>query len=71
MMSMVMTQATGVPNGNHGLFHRYNSVFYNDKSLLFYLVCTTFCRFGIEAITLEAYEKKGRGIYISVLQVGR
>lgn len=22
MMSMVMTQATGVPDGNHGLFHR-------------------------------------------------
>ncbi|VVC40320.1 Hypothetical protein CINCED_3A025613 [Cinara cedri] len=49
MMSMVMTQATGVPDGNHGLFHR----------------------FGIEAITLEGYEKKGRGIYVSVLQVGR
>lgn len=28
-------------------------------------------RFGIEAITLEGYEKKGRGIYVSVLQVGR
>ncbi|XP_025419796.1 glycosylphosphatidylinositol anchor attachment 1 protein [Sipha flava] len=49
MLSMVMTQATGVPDGNHGLFHR----------------------FGIEAITLEGYEKKGRGIYVSVLQVGR
>jgi len=48
-MSMVMIQATGVPDGNHGLFHR----------------------FGIEAITLEGYEKKGRGIYVSVLQVGR
>lgn len=23
MLAMVMTQATGVPNGNHGLFHRY------------------------------------------------
>lgn len=23
MLSMVMTQATGVPNGNHGLFYRY------------------------------------------------
>ncbi|XP_037048828.1 glycosylphosphatidylinositol anchor attachment 1 protein [Bradysia coprophila] len=23
MVSMVLTQATGVPNGNHGLFHRY------------------------------------------------
>lgn len=23
MISMVLTQATGVPNGNHGLFHRY------------------------------------------------
>lgn len=23
MLSMVMTQASGVPNGNHGLFHRY------------------------------------------------
>ena len=22
LMSMVSTQATGVPNGNHGLFHR-------------------------------------------------
>ncbi|XP_025204359.1 glycosylphosphatidylinositol anchor attachment 1 protein [Melanaphis sacchari] len=49
MLSMVMTQATGVPDGNHGLFHR----------------------FGIEAITLEGYEKEGRGIYSSVLQVGR
>lgn len=49
MMSMVMIQATGVPDGNHGLFHR----------------------FGIEAITLEGHEKKGRGIYVSVLQVGR
>lgn len=29
-----------------------------------------FFRFGIEAITLEGYEKKGRG-YMSVLQVGR
>ncbi|XP_050433672.1 glycosylphosphatidylinositol anchor attachment 1 protein [Adelges cooleyi] len=49
MISMVLTQATGVPDGNHGLFHR----------------------FGIEAITLEGHEKKGRGDYISVLQVGR
>lgn len=35
--------------------------------LHFYL----FYRFGIEAITLEGHEKKGRGIYVSVLQVGR
>jgi len=25
LMSMVATQTTGVPTGNHGLFHRYNS----------------------------------------------
>ncbi|XP_050545919.1 glycosylphosphatidylinositol anchor attachment 1 protein [Daktulosphaira vitifoliae] len=49
MISMVLTQATGVPDGNHGLFHR----------------------FGIEAITLEGHEKNGRGVYISVLQIGR
>jgi len=30
-----------------------------------------FNRFGIEAITLEGYEKEGRGIYSSVFQVGR
>jgi len=28
-------------------------------------------RFGIEAITLEGYEKDGRGIYSSVFQIGR
>lgn len=37
MISMIVTQSTGVPTGNHGLFHRY----------------------GIEAITLEAYKKSG------------
>lgn len=24
LMSMIATQATGVPTGNHGFFHRYN-----------------------------------------------
>ncbi|XP_017881920.2 glycosylphosphatidylinositol anchor attachment 1 protein [Ceratina calcarata] len=37
LLMMIMTQATGVPTGNHGLFHR----------------------FGIEAITLEGFEKAG------------
>lgn len=35
MSQMILSQATGVPTGNHGLFHR----------------------FGIEAITLEGFEK--------------
>ncbi|XP_066999690.1 glycosylphosphatidylinositol anchor attachment 1 protein [Anabrus simplex] len=49
LMSMVATQATGIPNGNHGLFHR----------------------FGIEAVTLEGFEKKGRGGPIMFYQMGR
>ncbi|XP_031830500.1 glycosylphosphatidylinositol anchor attachment 1 [Nomia melanderi] len=35
LLAMIGTQATGIPTGNHGLFHR----------------------FGIEAITLEGFEK--------------
>ncbi|XP_054015278.1 glycosylphosphatidylinositol anchor attachment 1 protein [Hylaeus anthracinus] len=38
LLMMIATQATGVPTGNHGLFHR----------------------FGIEAITLEGFEKPGQ-----------
>ncbi|PSN54175.1 Glycosylphosphatidylinositol anchor attachment 1 protein [Blattella germanica] len=49
LMSMVTTQATGVPNGNHGLFHR----------------------FGIEAVTLEGFEKKGKGSPALYFQIGR
>ncbi|XP_075223824.1 glycosylphosphatidylinositol anchor attachment 1 [Lycorma delicatula] len=49
LMSMVITQATGMPNGNHGLFHR----------------------FGIEAVTLEGFEKVGRGSPATFYQVGR
>lgn len=49
LMSMVATQATGIPNGNHGLFHR----------------------FGIEAITLEGFEKSGQGTEANFYQVGR
>lgn len=49
LMAMVTTQATGVPNGNHGLFHR----------------------FGIEAVTLEGFEKKGRGSPALYFQIGR
>lgn len=49
LMAMVSTQATGIPNGNHGLFHR----------------------FGIEAVTLEGFEKKGRGHTVDFYQLGR
>ncbi|XP_063237453.1 glycosylphosphatidylinositol anchor attachment 1 protein [Bacillus rossius redtenbacheri] len=49
LMAMVSTQATGVPNGNHGLFHR----------------------FGIEAVTLEGFEKRGRGSPAVFYQLGR
>ncbi|XP_029052423.1 glycosylphosphatidylinositol anchor attachment 1 protein [Osmia bicornis bicornis] len=38
LLMMISTQATGIPTGNHGLFHR----------------------FGIEAITLEGFEKPGQ-----------
>ncbi|XP_043786986.1 glycosylphosphatidylinositol anchor attachment 1 protein [Apis laboriosa] len=37
LLMMITSQATGIPTGNHGLFHR----------------------FGIEAITLEGFEKAG------------
>ncbi|GFG36725.1 hypothetical protein Cfor_00879 [Coptotermes formosanus] len=50
LMAMVTTQATGVPNGNHGLFHS---------------------RFGIEAVTLEGFEKKGKGSPALYFQMGR
>ncbi|XP_033222343.1 glycosylphosphatidylinositol anchor attachment 1 protein [Belonocnema kinseyi] len=49
MASMIMSQATGVPTGNHGLFHR----------------------FGIEAITLEGFEKTTSGPEASFSKVGR
>ncbi|XP_069676493.1 glycosylphosphatidylinositol anchor attachment 1 protein [Periplaneta americana] len=49
LMAMVTTQATGVPNGNHGLFHR----------------------FGIEAVTLEGFEKKGKGNPALYFHIGR
>ena len=49
MASMIMTQATGVPSGNHGLFHR----------------------FGIEAITLEGFEKNANGPESNFSRVGR
>ncbi|XP_066603061.1 glycosylphosphatidylinositol anchor attachment 1 protein isoform X2 [Prorops nasuta] len=49
LMLMMATQATGIPTGNHGLFHR----------------------FGIEAITLEGFEKVGPGSESSFHQVGR
>lgn len=49
LMAMVSTQATGVPNGNHGLFHR----------------------FGIEAVTLEGFERKGKGNSALYFQIGR
>ncbi|XP_003707027.1 glycosylphosphatidylinositol anchor attachment 1 [Megachile rotundata] len=38
LLMMISTQATGIPTGNHGLFHR----------------------FGIEAVTLEGFEKPGQ-----------
>ncbi|XP_033356701.1 glycosylphosphatidylinositol anchor attachment 1 protein [Bombus vosnesenskii] len=38
LLMMITSQATGIPTGNHGLFHR----------------------FGIEAITLEGFEKPGQ-----------
>lgn len=49
MAMMIMTQATGVPTGNHGLFHR----------------------FGIEAITLEGFEKTTNGPEANFSKVGR
>ncbi|XP_014488374.1 PREDICTED: glycosylphosphatidylinositol anchor attachment 1 protein isoform X2 [Dinoponera quadriceps] len=49
LVSMIATQATGIPTGNHGLFHR----------------------FGIEAITLEGFEKFGQGSEANFYQVGR
>ncbi|CAL1688980.1 unnamed protein product [Lasius platythorax] len=49
LMSMVATQATGIPTGNHGLFHR----------------------FGIEAITLEGFQKSGKETEANFYQVGR
>lgn len=39
MFSMVTSQATGIPDGNHGLFHR----------------------FGIESVTIEGHQYKGKG----------
>ncbi|EZA48989.1 hypothetical protein DMN91_011736 [Ooceraea biroi] len=49
LMSMIATQATGIPTGNHGLFHR----------------------FGIEAITLEGFEKSGKETEANFYQIGR
>ncbi|XP_053596120.1 glycosylphosphatidylinositol anchor attachment 1 protein [Microplitis demolitor] len=49
LSSMIVTQATGVPTGNHGLFHRY----------------------GIEAITLEGFERTDRGNEANFNQVGK
>ncbi|KAK7867039.1 hypothetical protein R5R35_005680 [Gryllus longicercus] len=49
MMSMVFTQATGMTNGNHGLFHR----------------------FGIEAVTLEGFERRTAGGPPMFYQMGR
>ncbi|XP_051172002.1 glycosylphosphatidylinositol anchor attachment 1 protein [Leptopilina boulardi] len=49
MAMMIMSQATGVPTGNHGLFHR----------------------FGIEAITLEGFEKTTNGPEANFSKVGR
>ncbi|XP_054287741.1 glycosylphosphatidylinositol anchor attachment 1 protein-like [Macrosteles quadrilineatus] len=49
LSSMVLTQATSVPDGNHGLFHR----------------------FGIEAVTLEGFEKTGKGSPATMYQLGR
>ncbi|KAG7188931.1 hypothetical protein KM043_008532 [Ampulex compressa] len=49
LMAMIATQATGIPTGNHGLFHR----------------------FGIEAITLEGFEKVGQGSEANFYQTGR
>lgn len=49
LATMIATQATGIPTGNHGLFHR----------------------FGIEAITLEGFEKAGIGAEGNFVQAGR
>uniref|UniRef100_A0A1B6GEY6 GPI-anchor transamidase component GPAA1 n=1 Tax=Cuerna arida TaxID=1464854 RepID=A0A1B6GEY6_9HEMI len=49
LTSMVLTQATSTPDGNHGLFHR----------------------FGIEAVTLEGFEKTGKGSPATMYQLGR
>lgn len=48
MMSMVFTQASGMTNGNHGLFHR----------------------FGIEAVSLEGFERASGGP-LMFYQMGR
>ncbi|KAK2586771.1 hypothetical protein KPH14_011798 [Odynerus spinipes] len=49
LMTMIATQATGIPSGNHGLFHR----------------------FGIEAVTLEGFEKTGKSSEVNFYHVGR
>ncbi|XP_050307434.1 glycosylphosphatidylinositol anchor attachment 1 protein [Anthonomus grandis grandis] len=49
MLSMISTQATGIPNGNHGLF----------------------LRFGVQALTLEGFEKAKGGVRVSFLSIGR
>ncbi|XP_046821279.1 glycosylphosphatidylinositol anchor attachment 1 protein [Vespa crabro] len=49
LITMVVTQATGIPSGNHGLFHR----------------------FGIEAVTLEGFERTGKASEANFYQVGR
>ncbi|CAK9801470.1 Glycosylphosphatidylinositol anchor attachment 1 protein [Anthophora quadrimaculata] len=50
LLMMIATQATGIPTGNHGLFHR----------------------FGIEAITLEGFEKtRQQSSDGNIYQVGR
>ncbi|XP_017795411.1 PREDICTED: glycosylphosphatidylinositol anchor attachment 1 protein [Habropoda laboriosa] len=50
LLMMITTQASGIPTGNHGLFHR----------------------FGIEAITLEGFEKAGQqSSGGNIYQVGR
>lgn len=49
LATMIATQATGIPTGNHGLFHR----------------------FGVEAITLEGFEKIRNNLEGNFYQVGR
>nr|CAD7460574.1 unnamed protein product [Timema tahoe] len=91
LMAMVTTQATGIPNGNHGLFHRLETVDHEDEEeqeegeedqeeegdkqeetphthqCFSYLVH----RFGIEAVTLEGFEKKEKGSPAVFYQLGR
>nr|CAD7447760.1 unnamed protein product [Timema bartmani] len=78
LMAMVTTQATGIPNGNHGLFHRLETVDHEDEEEqeegeedqeeeVSYLVH----RFGIEAVTLEGFEKKEKGSPAVFYQLGR